>query len=316
MKYLSSLIITLCLANILCLGLVYADERPDHQCGPNLGNPPCGDGRCCSIHNFCGSGSSYCRGGNCRYQCWFAAAPTTGTGLPRDNSVTKIVTKSLYNEMFKHRSDCQSQGFYSYEAFITATQSFPGFATTGDVSTRKRELAAFFAQTSQLTTGYGPSDPHAWGYCSINGTVHTTAGNDYCTSSKWPCAPGKKYISRGPIQLTHNYNYGLAGKALGVDLIKNPDLVAIDPVVSFRTALWFWMTKHDSKPASCHDILINANSKTNDQVSSSYVAIDKIVNGNSQIVQTELGESSRVSNSIGYYKRYCDMLEVSYGKLI
>ncbi|XP_062109561.1 mulatexin-like [Humulus lupulus] len=311
MKCLRSLIIIFSLA-ILSLGIVYADERSDHKCGPNLGNPPCGEGRCCSIHNFCGGGSGYCSGGNCRYQCWFAAP--AGGGLPRDNAVTKIISQSLYNEMFKHRSDCQSQGFYSYEAFIAATESFPGFATTGDVSTRKRELAAFFGQTSQVTTGYDSSDPHAWGYCNINGTAHTTAENNYCTSTQWPCALGKKYISRGPIQLTHNYNYGLAGKALGVDLVNNPDLVATDPVVSFKTALWFWMTKHDSKP-SCHDILINANSEAN-QVSSNYVTIDKIINGNSQAVQTGLGENNRVSTSVGYYKRYCDMLEVSYGNPI
>ena len=31
--------------------------------------------------------------------------------------------------------------------------SFGGFGTTGDVNTRKRELAAFLAQTSHETTG-------------------------------------------------------------------------------------------------------------------------------------------------------------------
>ncbi|KAF4404636.1 hypothetical protein G4B88_006022 [Cannabis sativa] len=294
MKYLSSLIITLCLANILCLGLVYADERPDHQCGPPFGNPPCGDGRCCSIHNFCGSGSDYCRGGNCRYQCWFAATPTV-----RENSVTKIVTKSLYNEMFKHRSDCPSQGFYSYEAFVAATQSFPSFATTGDVSTRKREIAAFFALTSQATTGeseWSDAESHTWGYCQINGT--TT--NDYCTSSHWPCAPAQKYNPRGPVQLTHNYNYGLAGESLGLDLINHPDLVATDPIISFKTAIWFWMTQHDNKP-SCHDILINANSQVKVNIPS-YGVIGNIIN-----------IDNTATNAIGYYKRYCDMLGVSHG---
>ncbi|XP_062111295.1 mulatexin-like [Humulus lupulus] len=310
MKYLSSIMIILWLA-ILCLGIVYADERPDHRCGPSYNNPPCDGRRCCSIHNYCGDGNDYCGRGNCRYQCRFQFAALTGVLPLRDNAITKFISKSLYSNMFKHTSDCQSQGFYSYDAFITAAQSFPGFATTGDVSTRKRELAAFFAQTSHLTTGgYDFSDPHAWGHCNINETAHTTADNDYCTSSQWPCASGKKYFSRGPIQLTHNYNYGLAGKAIGVDLIKNPDLVATDPVVSFKTALWFWMTKHDSKP-SCHDILINANSQI-----SSYTVIDKIVNGNSQVEENKLEENSRVSTSVGYYKRYCDMLGVSYGKLI
>ncbi|WOL12081.1 basic endochitinase-like [Canna indica] len=44
-------------------------------------------------------------------------------------------------------------GFYTYDAFIAAADAFTrrGFATTGDVDTRKRELAAFFAQTSLLS---------------------------------------------------------------------------------------------------------------------------------------------------------------------
>lgn len=43
--------------------------------------------------------------------------------------------------------------FYSHNAFITAAGTFSGFRTTGDAETRRRELAAFLAQTSHETTG-------------------------------------------------------------------------------------------------------------------------------------------------------------------
>lgn len=43
-------------------------------------------------------------------------------------------------------------GFYNYEDFIEAADFFEGFGTTGDLDTRKRELAAFFGQTSHETT--------------------------------------------------------------------------------------------------------------------------------------------------------------------
>lgn len=36
---------------------------------------------------------------------------------------------------------------------MDAARSFAAFGTTGDVNTRKRELAAFFGQTSHETTG-------------------------------------------------------------------------------------------------------------------------------------------------------------------
>ncbi|PON78525.1 Glycoside hydrolase [Parasponia andersonii] len=310
MKSLATLLI---LSFALIVGIVSA-ERIDHKCGPGFGNPACGCGRCCSIYNYCGNGLAYCGAGNCQYQCGSGAR--LSTVLQSDNAMTKIISKSLFDEMFKHRTDCHTQGFYNYEAFITAATSFPAFGTTGDVATRKRELAAFFAQTSQLTTGHNSNDePHAWGYCNINGTTlaSTENENDYCTSSHWPCASGKKYSSRGPIQLTNNYNYGLAGKALVVDLINNPELVATDPIVSFKTAIWFWMTQHNNKP-SCHDIAINANSKAKSQVPS-YAVITNIINGNSGH-RSSLDQSNAVTTSIGYYKRYCDMLKVSYGNLI
>lgn len=37
--------------------------------------------------------------------------------------------------------------------FINAVKAFPEFANTGDDATRKREIAAFLAQTSHETTG-------------------------------------------------------------------------------------------------------------------------------------------------------------------
>ena len=42
-----------------------------------------------------------------------------------------------------------------------------------------------------------------------------------------------------------------------MDLLSNPDLVETDPVVSFKTAIWFWMTPQPPKP-SCHDVMIGA----------------------------------------------------------
>ena len=57
--------------------------------------------------------------------------------------------------MLLHRNEnnCPAHGFYTYDAFITAARAFPGFGTTGTLETRKRELAAFFGQTSHETRG-------------------------------------------------------------------------------------------------------------------------------------------------------------------
>ena len=55
--------------------------------------------------------------------------------------------------------------------------------------------------------------------------------------------------------IVSNYNYGPAGKAIGVDLLSNPDQVATNPTISFKTAIWFWMTPQGNKPSS-HDVII------------------------------------------------------------
>lgn len=69
--------------------------------------------------------------------------------------VGSVLTPSLFEQMLKHRNDaaCPAKGFYTYNAFLTAAKAFPAFGTTGDPPTQKKELAAFFGQTSHETTG-------------------------------------------------------------------------------------------------------------------------------------------------------------------
>ena len=79
----------------------------------------------------------------------------------------------------------------------------------------------------------------------------------YCdTSSGVSCASGQQYYGRGPIQLSWNYNYKAAGDAIGFDGINNPGIVASDPTISFKTAVWFWMT---SSSPTCHNAMVNGN---------------------------------------------------------
>jgi putative chitinase len=52
---------------------------------------------------------------------------------------------------------------------------------------------------------------------------------------------GYRFRGRGCIQLTGHANYFHAGKALGVDFVMEPDLVAT-PKYAALTAGWFWST--------------------------------------------------------------------------
>lgn len=64
---------------------------------------------------------------------------------------------------------------------------------------------------------------------------------------------GKRFKGRGIIQLTGRANYAEAGKALGIDLVGNPEL-GEDPETSVRTAIWFWENKKLNQFADKDDV--------------------------------------------------------------
>jgi peptidoglycan hydrolase-like protein with peptidoglycan-binding domain len=65
---------------------------------------------------------------------------------------------------------------------------------------------------------------------------------------------GWRYRGRGLKQLTGKYNYTLASKDLGVDLLKNPDYLET-PEGAARSAAWFWSYNNLNKFADAKDIL-------------------------------------------------------------
>nr|AAP03087.1 class Ib chitinase [Galega orientalis] len=305
---------------ILCLLVVsFFLGTKAEQCGSQANGAVCPNGLCCSQFGYCGNTDQYC-GAGCQSQCKSSSTPTPtptpSTPTPSTGGdVGRLIPSSLFDQMLKYRNDgrCPGHGFYTYDGFIAAARSFNGFGTTGDDNTRKKELAAFLAQTSHETTGgwaTAPDGPYAWGYCFVS---EQNAQGDFCTSGDWPCAPGKRYYGRGPIQITHNYNYGPAGKAIGEDLINNPDLVSTNPTVSFKTAIWFWMTPQGNKPSS-HDVITGRWTPSSADNSAGrvpgYGVITNIINGG---LECGHGQDPRVDDRVGFYRRYCQILGVSPG---
>jgi len=63
---------------------------------------------------------------------------------------------------------------------------------------------------------------------------------------------GWKYRGRGLIQLTGKDNYRLASDALGVDFVKDPDLVLTKEYAAL-TAAWYWSKRGLNKEADAKD---------------------------------------------------------------
>jgi len=52
--------------------------------------------------------------------------------------------------------------------------------------------------------------------------------------------PERQYYGRGMLQIFYPCHYYAAGKALGLDLLNNPDLVSQSDRVAAATAIWYY----------------------------------------------------------------------------
>ncbi|KAG8045276.1 hypothetical protein GUJ93_ZPchr0008g12968 [Zizania palustris] len=241
-----------------------------------------------------------------------------GPGQPPQRSpVEAIVTEQLYASLFRHKDDaaCPAKGFYTYASFVRAAARFPLFGATGCLDTRKREVAAFLAQISHETTGgwaTAPDGPYSWGLCYKE---EINPQSNYCdaTDKQWPCYPGKSYHGRGPIQISWNFNYGPAGRALGFDGLRNPEVVANCSDTAFQTALWFWMTPREAKP-SCHQVMVGEYRPSQADAAANRTAgfglVTNIVNGG---LECNRAGDAQANNRIAFYRRYCQVLGVDVG---
>ncbi|KAK4365996.1 hypothetical protein RND71_013876 [Anisodus tanguticus] len=119
---------------------------------------------------------------------------------------------------------------------------------------------------------------------------------NYCDEQniEYPCVSGKKYYGRGPIQLSWNFNYGPAGKDIGFDGLNDLDIVARDNMISFKTALWYWMN-------TCHSLITSG---------LGFGATIRAIYGP---LECDGGNPPAVDRRIDYYTEYCYQLGVETG---
>ena len=185
------------------------------------------------------------------------------------------------------------------------------FCSGNNVANKKKELAAFLAHLAHETR-HGENGKYNDGLMLIhesNTLLPYIADNDI-----YPAVPGKKYYGRGPMQLSYNGNYGYASDCIFGDkhiLLNNPELIETNPVVAFKTAVYFWMTLQTHKP-SAHDVMMgkwqpNAIDKAAGRMPGFGMTIN-IVNGQ---VECNKGETLfSMNDRIGFYKYFLSKFEV------
>ena len=189
---------------------------------------------------------------------------------------------------------------------------YGNFCSEEDLQTNKKELAAFFANIAHETR-HGENGKYNDGLMfthESNTSLPYVSDND-----TYPPVAGKKYYGRGPMQISYNGNYGYASDCIFGDktiLLNNPGLVEIDPVIAFKTAIYFWMTPQTYKP-SAHDVMIgkwqpNAADKAAGRTPGFGMTIN-IVNG---AVECGKGENIYSMNDrIGFYRYFLKSLGIS-----
>jgi hypothetical protein len=211
-----------------------------------------------------------------------------GTGGTPEIPITGVLADTLKAETFNGMFPGKNS-FYTYEGLIAAATKFPAFACQGDATTKAREVAAFLGNVA-LETGH---------------LVHIeeqSPQGDYCKADDltFPCEPGKTYIGRGPLQLSWNYNYGAAAFALQRPLLKQPELVATDPAVSWEAALWFWMTV-SSGGKTPHQVMVN---------NEGFGGTIRVING---AIECDGGDPGTVQDRVNNYTTFCTWWSVSPG---
>ncbi|XP_074284511.1 acidic endochitinase SP2-like [Silene latifolia] len=256
-------------------------------------NCGCAPGQCCSQFGFCGSTEAFCGPGCQSGPCGTAAliaiatptstTPTNGGG----SSVSSVVTQSFFDGIIgQAAASCPGKNFYTRDAFLNALGNYPQFGTSGaNNDDNLREIAAFFAHVAHETGRF----------CHIEENDGAATNDVFCDASntQYTCVSGKKYYGRGPLQLTWNFNYGAAGQSIGFDGLNAPETVANDVVISFKTALWFWMN-------NVHSVL-----------NQGFGASIRAINGG---VECNGGNPSEVNDRIQLYQQYCGVFGVDPGQ--
>ncbi|KAF9613753.1 hypothetical protein IFM89_010483 [Coptis chinensis] len=214
---------------------------------------------CGCAPNLCCSRFGYC--GTGPDYCGAGCGEGPCNAPPSTNGVTvaDIVTPEFFNGIINQAdAGCAGKNFYSRDRFLEALNSYPQFGRVGTQDDSKREIAAFFAHVTHET---------GLSMCCQQGIL-------------WPWT----YPTFMELQL----------RTSGFDGLNAPETVATDPLVSFKTALWFWMN-------NVHSIITSGQG---------FGPTIRAING---ALECDGRNPATVRARVGYYTSYSNQLGVSAG---
>ncbi|ETV65005.1 hypothetical protein H257_18209 [Aphanomyces astaci] len=199
------------------------------------------------------------------------------------SGLANILPEELFLQIFP-----QALPIYKYENLVAIADKYPEFANTGNADVDRREVAAFLGQIS-LESG------------DLRYVEEINKSTMCQQSAEYPCAAGKQYFGRGPIQLSWNYNYKNFGKAVNLDLVASPELVATDYDLVWWSALWYWNDERWN--GNIHKVVGHPGG---------FAKATNIINGGLECGVNPRNRDSEKSR-IASFKKFCDLLGVAPG---
>ncbi|PIA51643.1 hypothetical protein AQUCO_01100480v1, partial [Aquilegia coerulea] len=234
-----------------------------------------------------------------------------------NQTISEIFQPYQFEDLFHQRNSpvAHANGFWSYYNFIEASIQFQplGFGTTGGQEMQMKEIAAFFGHVGSKTScGYSvaPGGPLSWGLCYNH---EMSPSQSYCDQYDYiyPCAPGVEYYGRGALPVYWNFNYGVIGDGLKVDLLNHPEYLEQNATLAFEAAIWRWMNPIKKKQPSAHEVFVEMwKPSKNDTLSKRVPGFGTTMNVLYGDLVCGHGDIEGMTNIISHYLYYLDNIGV------
>jgi len=233
-----------------------------------------------------------------------------------NDTITDFFQVYQFENLFSKRNApvAHAVGYWDYQSFIIAASLYEplGFGTTGGKQMQMKEVAAFLGHVGSKTScGYGVATggPLAWGLCYNH---EMSPSQTYCDENDlYPCVEGAEYYGRGALPVYWNYNYGVIGEALKVDLLHHPEYLEQNATLAFQAAIWRWMTPMKKKQPSAHDVYVgNWKPTKNDTLSKRLPGFGTTMNILYGDLTCGQGFVDSMNNIISHYQYYLDLMGI------
>jgi hypothetical protein len=225
------------------------------------------------------------------------------TGPGSCAALDKILSENQYNTVLQKVGATNIDPAYTYQGLCNAVNSQNHVFQGGNKTNNILALSAFLANTLHETGKFDYTTEVA---CS-NGHGQPTGGDPESCSGNYGSVNGQACYGRGPLQLSHDYNYKAYYSAKGLPASTTPDTLLQQKYI-YDTATWFWSTSKgqtQSTPEQGFQNITDINSYiTQDPMGHSIM----VINGGIECHTKDATGQAEAQARINFYKQIVPLI--------